>query len=140
MADDSAQPQQPQLDQLQQLEALVGRKVSQIDELKEKLKNFREQVKNVADNDDQLQTAEQAANDVITAIQKRKAEIRNLPEVKSVKMQMKQVGDEIKELQESLNNHLVNLHQLTGTKEFTTLAGDTREFDLVAKLKPKKKS
>jgi DNA repair exonuclease SbcCD ATPase subunit len=138
MADDVAP--QSQIDQLHQLEALVSRKVSQIDEQKEKLKNFREQVKNVTDNDEQLQKAEQAANDTVTAVQKRKAEIRNLPEVRSLKMQMKEVSDDLKELQESLNNHLVNLHQLTGTKEFTTLTGETREFELVAKLKPKKKS
>ena len=138
MADDAAQ--QSQIDQLHQLEALVSRKVGQIDELKEKLKNFREQVKNVTDNDEQLQTAEKTANEVITAIQKRKAEIRNLPEVKNLRIQMKGVDDELKELQESLNSHLVNLYQLTGTKEFTTLSGETREFELVAKLKPKKKS
>lgn len=138
MPDDVAP--QSQIDQLHQLEALVSRKVSQIDELKEKLKNFREQVKNIADNDEQLQKAEQAANDTVTAVQKRKAEIRNLPEIRSLRMQTKEVSDELKEVQESLNTHLVNLHQLTGTKEFTTLSGETREFELVAKLKPKKKS
>lgn len=138
MADDAAQ--QPQLDQLQQLEALVSRKVNQIDELKEKLKNFREQVRNVAENDGQLQKAEQTAHDAVTAIQKRKSEIRDLPEVKSLKIEMKEVRDEIKELQETLNNNLVTLHQLTGTKEFTTLGGETREFELVARLKPRKRN
>ncbi|OGD63427.1 hypothetical protein A2160_03105 [Candidatus Beckwithbacteria bacterium RBG_13_42_9] len=137
--DESTSSQPAQVEELQQLEALIGRKTLQLDELKEKLRNFREQMKNIVDNDEQLNQATQTAQEAVKAITKRKGEVRNLPEAKAAKNQMAEVQTEIKELEESLNTHLVNLYQLTGTKEFKTLAGETREFKLLAKLLPKKK-
>jgi len=138
MTDAQPAPQQIQADELQQLEALINRKTSQLDELKEKVRNFLEQIKNISDNDEQLNQATEAAQEAVNAITKRKGEVRNLPETKAVKNQMAEIQTEIKELEESLNTHLVNLYQLTGTKEFKTMAGETREFKLVAKLLPKK--
>ena len=47
---------------------------------------------------------------------------------------------EKKELQEALNNHLLNLFQITGTKTFDMSSGEQREFSIRASLLSGKKS
>src|SRR4030042_2742260 len=89
--DESTSSQPAQVEELQQLEALIGRKTLQLDELKEKLRNFREQMKNIVDNDEQLNQATQTAQEAVKAITKRKGEVRNLPEAKAAKNQMAEV-------------------------------------------------
>lgn len=127
-----------QASQLESLEAIISRKLGQLEELKKKTNNLREQLKSFIDNDQGLAQVEEEAKAAIEKIAARKTQIVNLPEIKTLKADIKQTQEEVKELNESLSSHLLSLYQLTGIKEFQTLAGDTREFELVAKLKAKK--
>jgi hypothetical protein len=56
-----------------------------------------------------------------------------------LKFKLKEVKEGIKDIEESLSNHLLNLYKITGIKEFDTDDGKKREFDVRAKLRGTKK-
>lgn len=127
------------VDELASLEALISRKLEAIEELKGRAKVYQDQLKSVVDNDVQMNEVEEKAQEAVKAIKERQAQLRDLPQIKTLKIQMKETSDEIKDIQETLNEHLVSLYKLTGTQEFQTLAGETRSFKLMARILPRKK-
>jgi hypothetical protein len=71
-------------------------------------------------------------------LKERKLSLDNSPEVRQLKLKLSEMKEEVKEIEETLNNHLINLFQLTGSSSFDTSDGDQREFVVRAKVKPKK--
>jgi len=130
---------QPGVDELASLEAIISRKLEAIEELKGRARVYQDQLKSVVDNDVQMAEVEAKAEEALKSIKERQAQIREMPEIKNLKMQMKETSEEIKDIQEGLNEHLVSLYKLTGTQEFQTLAGETRSFKLLARILPRKK-
>lgn len=119
----------------QSVKNIVARKAVQADELKEKLKEYNESLKNVLVNDAELAEAEDKAKEAKVAVVKRKKSLNDSPEVKNLKLKQAEVKEELKDVEDSLSNQLLQLYQITGVKEFETAAGEVREFNIKAKIK-----
>lgn len=123
---------------LTSLQSLIERNADELDRLRTEQKQMRESLKNVFENDAQLVEAEQQAQELTRQLKQRKESLDNSPEVRQLKLKLADLKEEMKEIEETLNNHLINLFQLTGSNSFDTSDGDQREFVLRAKVKPKK--
>jgi hypothetical protein len=117
---------------------IVARKVNQADELKKKMREISESMKNVLINDSQLSEEEEKAKEVKLAVQKRKKDLNQSPEVKNLQLKMQEVKEELKDIEDSLSNQLLRMYQLTGVTEFETDGGEVREFAIKAKVKAKR--
>lgn len=122
------------------LQNLIERNANELDRLREEQKQLKESLKNIFENDVELADAQHKAQEASRAIKERKQSVDNSPEVKKLTLKLSEMKEEMKEIEETLNNHLINLFQLTGTNSFDTSDGDQREFILRAKVKPKKSS
>jgi chromosome segregation ATPase len=122
----------------QAVQALIERLCSQLDEVKEKQKETRQSLTNVFANDQQLSEFENQAKNASKAFKQRKTELQQTPEAKQLSAKLKEMSEEVKDIEDSLTNHLISYFQMTGTKSFSTLTGEEREFKVLAKLLPKK--
>lgn len=123
---------------LANLQALIERHAHNLIDVESKLKEKRQMLKNVFDNDEKLSEVENTVAEASKALKERKTQITNDGQVVSLKLQIAEVNQEKKEIEEALSNHLVNYHQLTGSTSFDTADGDQWDFSIRAKVKPKK--
>jgi chromosome segregation ATPase len=122
------------------LQNVIERNVSELDRLKEQLTSYKDSLRNIMDNDETLSAAEEKATQVSQKVKERKAELHSTLEANQLKANITEVSARKKEIEEALNNHLLNLYQLTGAKTFDTSAGETREFDIRASIRSGKKA
>lgn len=123
---------------LNSLQNLIERNANELDRLGSAQKELRESLKNIFENDAPLAEAEQKATEITQQLKERKQYLDGSPEVRQLKMKLSELKEEMNEIVETLNNHLINLFQLTGSNSFDTSDGDQREFSIRAKVKPKK--
>jgi len=123
---------------LQALQNVIERNADELDRIKEEMGVQREALKNVFENDSQLSEATTEAATVTAKVKERKSQIQNSPEILQYKTKIGELSEQKKEVEEALNNHLLNLFQITGTKTFDTLSGKQREFTVKASLKGRK--
>lgn len=123
---------------LQSLQNVIERNADELDRIKEEMGIQREALKNVFENDTQLNEATQEATAITQKVKERKSQIQNSPEILQYKTKIGELSEQKKEIEEALNNHLLNLFQLTGVKTFDTLSGKQREFSVRASLKGRK--
>lgn len=119
-------------------QGLINRLSDQLDELSKEMREQREMLKNIFDNDQELAQAEEVAKDATQTIKSRKTELNESKEARDLKVKIGDLNEEIKMIKESLNTHLINYFQMTGSMVIDTPDGKEREFKLEAKLKPKK--
>lgn len=122
------------------LQGIINRQSAKLDELKDDAKKLSESVKSIVENDQELSKIEEQAKEIVKMQKERKQSLSNSPESTQLKLKMKDIKESIKDLEESLNNHLLNFYQMTGVKVFDTDDGSTREFEVRAKLRSKKKA
>ncbi|MEP7166531.1 MAG: hypothetical protein ABI758_00960 [Candidatus Woesebacteria bacterium] len=120
------------------VEGIIRRQSSRLDELKEKLKQYNDQLKSVLDNDEALTNAQEEVKQATRRQKERKTMLANGAESVQLKFHIKETKDSVKDIEESLSNHLLNLYQMTGVKEFDTDDGGKRAYDVKAKLRGKK--
>lgn len=121
------------------IKGLVQRLAQQLDEVIAKQKEYKERLKNLMDNDSQLQAYVDESAKATKAVTQRKVELNQSLEGKEIRAKIKELGEEIKDLKDSLTNNLLNYFQITGTQSFETDDGQEREFKLDAKLLPQKR-
>jgi small-conductance mechanosensitive channel len=121
------------------LQNVIERNADQLDEIKGKIKQFREELKNVLENDEILSDVEQQASQMTQKVKERKSQLQGSAQVTQIKSNLMEVIEQKKEVEEALNNHLLNLYQVTGTKTFDTSSGQTREFSIKASIKGSRK-
>lgn len=121
------------------VQALIQRLSTQLDTLKTKQQELNQMLKNVFENDEDLQQAEIVAKEQSVAVKDRKSQITQTNEVMELKMKIVDIREDLKMVQESLNTHLLNYYQMTNSMTFPTESGGEREFKIEAKLKPQKK-
>lgn len=126
-------------DSLTAVEGIIRRQSVRLDQLREEAKTFADQLKSIMDNDEALTNVEEEVKQATRKQKERKATLANSPESMQLKYKLKEVKDGIKDIEESLSNHLLNLYKITGIKEFDTDDGKKREFDVKAKLRGTKK-
>lgn len=123
---------------LASLQGLIERQANQLKELSEELGHKRESLKNIFDNDTQLGEAEAKVEVMTDEVKVRKSQLQTDPQVTSLKVQIGELNDQKKEMEETLSNHLVNYHQITNSTSFDTSDGDQWDFNIHAKIKARK--
>jgi hypothetical protein len=123
---------------LTSLQNIIERNVSELDRLKEALQIERESLKNVFENDTELSTVQDQVELATQKVKEQKTRIQGSMQVLELKNKIAEINEQKKEIEEALNNHLLNLYQITGTKTFDTSTGEQREFSIRASIKGKK--
>lgn len=121
------------------LQRVIERNAEELENLKNELKEKRQELRNVFDNDTQLSEAKQQVDAHKTELKERKAKLQADPQVTSLKVQISEMNQNKKEIEESLSNHLLNYYSLTNSKSFDTSDGDQWDFTVKAKVKGRTK-
>lgn len=114
---------------------LIIRLTQQLEELEKNQKDQRDMLKGIFENDEKLQEAEMAAKEQTRNAKSRKSELGQSQQAVDLKLKIADLSEDIKMVQESLNTHLLNYYQLTGSKAVDFPGGEEREMVIKAKLK-----
>lgn len=123
---------------LSSLQNVIEKNAQQLEKIQEELKHKRESMKNIFENDTLLAEAQEQQALYSNQLKERKAKLQADPQVTSLKIQVGELNEQKKEVEEALSNHLVNYYQLTNSKSFDTSDGDQWDFVVRAKVKPRK--
>ncbi len=123
---------------LMSLQNVIRRYGQQQDELNKKIKEIRESLKNMFENDEELQKLEAQQKTANTDVKQKKQRIKESPEAVQLQMKIKEFQEEMNEMQQSLSNHLLRYYQMTGSQVIEEEDGGEREFNIKARLKAKK--
>jgi small-conductance mechanosensitive channel len=124
---------------LSSLQGVIERNAQHLEAISGEMKLKREEMKNVLDNDAQLSEAQNEAKETSSKVKERRAVLQADPQITSLKVQVGELSQQKKEIEETLSNHLVNYYSLTNSKSFDTTDGDQWEFSVRAKVKSRKK-
>lgn len=119
------------------LQNIIELNAVELQRVKNELKEKRESLKSVFDNDTQLSEAQAKASVLLDDVKARKSQMAADPQVTSLKVQIAELNSHKKEIEESLSNHLVNYHGITNSTSFDTSDGDQWDFSVSAKVKPR---
>jgi len=123
---------------LTSLQNLIEKHARELTRIEGELKEKRQSLKSVFDNDVQLTEAIEEVEKHNQAMKERKVQLQNDPQSTSLKIDVAELNQQKKELEETLSNHLVNYHALTNSTSFDTSDGDQWDFSIRAKIKAKK--
>jgi pyridoxal biosynthesis lyase PdxS len=123
---------------LNALQGVIERNARELLELNKNIKEKREMLKSALENNTEINEAVAKAKQVTNEIKEKKAKASNDPAIVSLKLQVAEIAQNKKEIEETLSSHLVNYHQLTGSTSFDTADGDQWEFQISARVKNKK--
>lgn len=124
---------------LASLQNLIERYANELRRVGDELKQKRESLKNVFDNDTQLGEAEAKVQAISEEVKTRRSQLQTDPQVTSLKVQIGELNEQKKEIEETLSNHLVNYHGITNSTSFDTSDGDQWDFNIKARIKARKK-
>lgn len=137
-ADDEAAQSDQVAVALSSLQNVIERNATELQRLANDLKEKREMMKNVFENDTELATAEEQVSLISTQVKERKAKLQGDPQITTLKVQISELNEQKKEIEETLSNHLVNYYQMTNSTSFDTSDGDQWEFKVSARVKARK--
>jgi len=120
------------------LQGVIERNANELITVSKTLKEKREMLKNSLENDNEIAEAQTKAKALNDEIKQKKSQALNRPEIVNLKLEIAEIAQNKKEIEETLSSHLVNYHQLTGSTSFDTADGDQWEFSINARVKPKK--
>jgi len=120
------------------LQNVIERNANELNQINDELKHKRESLKNVFENDQELSVAEEQAKTFSNQVKERRAKLQADPQSTSLKVDIGELSERKKEIEETLSNHLVNYYQLTHSTSFDTSDGDQWEFKIQARVKPRK--
>lgn len=127
-------------DTLISLQNLIERNANELERVKNVLKEKRESLQSVYENDSALQEVADQAEVMQQQVKERKSMLGNSAQATSLKAQIAEINQEKKEIEETLSNHLVNYYSMTNSKSFDTSSGDQWEFVIKARVKGKPKA
>ena len=137
-SDDEIKKSNELAETLTSLNNLIEKHARELTRIEGELKEKRQSLKNIFDNDVQLTEAMEEVEKHNLAMKERKAQLQNDPQSTSLKIDVAELNQQKKELEETLSNHLVNYHALTNSTSFDTSDGDQWDFVIKAKIKAKK--
>jgi chromosome segregation ATPase len=123
---------------LASLQRVIERSAEELDSISQKLKEKRDSLKNVFDNDAPLAEAKEQVDLHTTQLKERRTKLQADPQVTTLKVQIGEINEQKKELEETLSNHLLNYYSLTNSTSFDTSDGDQWDFTVKAKVKGRK--
>jgi len=123
---------------LSALQGVIERNANELLTVSKTLKEKREMLKSALENDSEIAEAQTKAKALNDEIKQKKSQALNKPEIVNLKLEIAEISQNKKEIEETLSSHLVNYHQLTGSTSFDTSDGDQWEFSINARVKSKK--
>ena len=123
---------------LNALQGVIERNAHELQNLEKTLHEKREMLKNMLDNNTEVSEAEAKAKALTDELKQKKAKVAADPASVALKLEVAEISQNKKEIEEALSEHLVNYHQLTGSTSFDTSDGDQWEFNIKARVKAKK--
>lgn len=123
---------------LNSLQNLIERHANELTRISNEVREKRESLKNIFDNDQSLGEAKAQLDVFSEQLKERKSQMQADAQVVNLKVAIGELNQEKKEIEETLSNHLVNYHSLTNSTSFDTSDGDQWEFKIRAKIKTKK--
>ncbi len=123
---------------LSSLQNVIERNANELLKISEELKHRRESLKNIFENDTELSVAEDQAQQFTNQVKERKTKLQADAQVTQLKVQIGELNEQRKELEEALSNYLVNYYQMTNSTSFDTSDGDQWQFAIKARVKPRK--
>lgn len=120
--------------------AIIQRQMIEIDRLKGEKKNQREMLQNIVENSKEFDEKEEVRKVAAREAKLAKDKVLVTPEATQIIVKMDDITGEIKELQESLSNHLMVYHTKTGKRTFEDAEGNERTIVYAYKVKPKQMS
>lgn len=139
VSEDSTKAEVEASDQLAQtlthLQNLIESNASQLSRISDELKLKRESLRSVFENDQALVEAQELAKQQSLAVKERKTNLQSDPQTVALKTEIADLNDQKKDVEETLNNHLLNYYQLTNSTSVDTSDGDQWDFTIKAKLK-----
>lgn len=121
------------------LQNVIERNATELERIEHEMKEKRESLQSVLDNDTELSTAEQLAEEASTKLKERRIALQTDPQVATLRVQLKEMQEQKKEVEETLSNHLINYFQITQSTSFDTSDGDQWDFSVKARVKSRKK-
>ena len=119
------------------MQNLIERHALELTKIDSELSEKREAIKSVFDNDTLLAEKKEELDQYNQQYKERKSQIQNNPQVIALKVDVADLTEQKKDLEETLSNHLINYHSLTNSTSFDTSDGDQWEFVIKAKIKKK---
>ncbi len=123
---------------LNALQGVIERNARELGQLNKQLKEKREMLKNMVDNDTEVSAAAEKVKLIQNELKEKKAKISTDPAQVALKLELAELANNKREIEETLSSHLVNYHQLTGSTSFDTSDGDQWEFKISARVKATK--
>ncbi len=114
---------------------LIIRLTQQLEDLQKKQKDLKDMLKGLFDNDENLQKAQAEAEAQLKTAKSRKTEVGQSSQAIELKNKIADASEDIKLIMESLNTHLLNYYQITGSTAVDFPGGEEREMVIRAKLK-----
>lgn len=124
-------------DTLISLQNLIEGHALELTKIDAELREKREAMKNVFENDATLSDKKEEIEQYNQQYKERKSQLQNNPQVISLKVDVADLNEQKKDLEETLSSHLINYHSLTNSTSFDTSEGDQWEFVIKAKIKKK---
>jgi hypothetical protein len=121
------------------LQRVVESNAEQLESLGRQLKEKRELLNNIFENDTLLGEAQQQLETFSSQVKERKSKLQSDAQVTALKVQIGEIKEQKTEIEESLSNHLVNYYSLTNSTSFDTSDGDQWDFTVRAKVKARGK-
>lgn len=121
------------------LQQIIERNAQELERIQDELKQKRESLRSVFENDPQLAETQEQAEAVSMQVKERKSQLQNSPQATQLKNGIGELNEQKKDLEETLSNHLVNYYALTNSTSFDTSDGDQWEFKIKAKVNPRRK-
>lgn len=126
-------------DTLSHLQNIIERNANELTRINNELKERRDSLKGVFENDQELAQAEDQVQEFANAVKQRRSQLQSNPQATTLKAKIGELNEQKKEVEETLSNHLINYFGLTSSKSFDTSDGDQWDFDIKAKVKARKK-
>ena len=124
---------------LTSLQHLIERNAQHLEKVKNELKEKRQSLRNVFENDGELSAAEEEVAQISQKLKERKAKIQSTPQAVTFRNQISELNEQKKDLEAALSDHLVNYYQLTNSTSFDTSDGDQWDFQISAKVKARRR-
>jgi len=122
------------------LQSILERYATELETVSNSIKEKRESMKSVFDNDSTLAEKSEEAQKFAKEAKERKAQLQGDQTVIAIKNSLAELSEQKKEIEETISNHLLNYYKMTNSKSFDTSDGDQWDFDIRAKVKPRRKS
>lgn len=119
---------------------MVRRRITLINGAKAELKKLKEMYTDVFVNDPGYQEADAVVKEAMKKRKDSQAKLSRQPAVQDAAGKMKDIKEQIKSNEESLSHELMEYYRTAGVTEIEDADGNVQEFDIVIKLKPKKKT